>query len=238
MDSYLDFNAKLYLEEYYNKLDEENLFLLKNFNYVYSNYIHNNDLRAIEVGAGPTIYQFISMSKVVKELVIFDCCWDNIVTSREFLVKKRNLGFWKEYFEAVKDFESSKVAEIVTRVCNVDYEYINADFDFYEFKERFELCSINFFPESISDSEEIFLSRLRKLITLIQVGGFFSIAFLENAKFYKVFERKYKSFPINLEYFKKKLEGEFHILFYDHFDVKDTSRGYSGLGYIWAKKVK
>ena len=67
LNDFSTFSARAYLGEFYPNLNPENEFLLRFYHEFYSTIPKQHSL--IEIGGGPTIFQLLSASRKVDEII-------------------------------------------------------------------------------------------------------------------------------------------------------------------------
>ena len=96
-----NFSPKEYLNEYFDTLSNENKKILDWYREIYSNMAGSELL--LEVGGGPTIYQFISAQDRVGSIYFTDYLESNL---EEIKLLKENNGFcWDPFIEYVMERE-------------------------------------------------------------------------------------------------------------------------------------
>ncbi len=200
-----NFSARSYLEEYYSSWDDdEGNFLMAFFHEAYSRIGHMR--RLLEIGGGPTIYQLISASRKVDEIVFSDFLEENRNEVKKWVFGEPEAFNWDECFEAVLRLEHREVnkqavedkksllrGKIKSFVkCDIFQEKPIGDF-----KVPFDVVSVNFCPESIDDGKEAFLLAMDNIAGLVKPNGWLVMTLLKKGRFYTVGNHVFPVFPVD-----------------------------------------
>lgn len=216
------FSPSEYLREYYSSLNDENIFLLEAFHKLYLN-ISENGFSYLEVGGGPTIYQLISASRVVNNIIFTDLCFSNLVEVKRWLYRS-SFGFdWSKYFEYVGKLEGVDSFIVEARLRSRLFTFRNIDI-FNKINFNADIVASNFCIESIVDNEEEFLYLLNNCKSVC--NKYLVLSLLKNATHYNVLEGRFSAFSLDFDYIVSKLT-DFDIVFSDIFNC-DSGRGYDG----------
>jgi hypothetical protein len=202
------FSPKQYLEEYYQKLSKENCALLDWYRNIYDNMGEKQSL--LEIGGGPTIYQFISASTKVKSITFTDFSQKNLNTLKQW-TKNRN-SFWDKFIEySLKNEQGKNIPrkEIGARkkqVASKISKFILMDVGKRQnsFENKFDIVQSNFCLESSTDDISEYKRMLRNLYHYLKKNGILLMVALEGAIVYKVKKKYYPSI-----YLDKKLAREY-----------------------------
>ncbi len=240
------FSPKYYLNDYFLEEDNEGKYLLRFYHKVYNS--SSGVSRLLEVGGGPTIYQLISASAVTDQIIFSEYLDDNRKEITKWIKGSRGAFNWDKYFRFVLQLEGKKCSqsslrEIKRRLRDKIKAVIFCDVlknNVLKTKKYkiFDAVSINFCSESITDNEKDFILSLRNITALLKENGLLVMTLLKNAKYYKVGEVKFCSFPVNERYIKKVLPR----IGYSDIKIKsykaEPERPYNGFICLTAKKIK
>lgn len=238
------FSPSDYLKEYYCEIGRENKSLLKFFHEVYTGIGHKNTL--LEIGGGPTIYQLISASSKVTKIIFSEFLKANREEIKKWMEKDSEAFNWDRYFEFVLKLENKKInkenlEKIKNRLRNKIKEIIRCDvyqknpLEPKKYK-NFDIISVNFVPESITDNEKEFILIMKNISSLLRTKGILVMTLLKGAKFYKVGKLKFPGFSVDERYIKKILSK----LGYQNISIQSVdaehNQGYEGLIFLTAIK--
>ena len=205
LDTYSSFNPRIYLDEYYSTVGQENSFLLKFYHDIFENLPAG--LSMFELGGGPTIYQLLSASKKVKSIVFSDYLQNNLAEVAGWLVKDHNSFSWRKFSFAVAELEGaeclqSKAIEIEERTRNclealVPCDALLPSVSVSVAQRKFDILSSSFCLECISKEENEFVNALFNAKKLLEPKGYLLLTMLKNSSWYQVADRSYPSVPIN-----------------------------------------
>lgn len=182
--------AKTYLEDNYDRVDDENAFLLEFFHDIYSKLPPAG--RLVEIGGGAGLYMLISARRVVEKVVYAepgDWCRAEIQAWRDGSAKAHN---WTVFFEYVRQLEGKErsvedmQAQLRSRISEItpcDVYASNCGFNLGK-GEEFDIVSSNFCAESITSDIEKFELSIRNIVSLIAPGGHLVLSMLEDGRFW------------------------------------------------------
>ena len=210
IDNFEDFSPIDYLQEYYSTLEKENIFLLNFFHNTYYRFPTGGTL--IEVGGGPTLYQLISASEKVSSITFTEFHRANRQACELWLKKDKGAFNWDPFLEYVKDLEGVNTIEILEERMR---EKINRILPCNLFSknpidsnEKFDIVSMNFCAESITNTEEDFKKTMDNCLSLLKEGGRVVMTFLAGANYYRVGKRHFPAYPLTKDYLLHFLEKE------------------------------
>ncbi len=241
---YSTFDPVLYLAEYYRHLGTENRFLLDFHHDVYSGMEPGG--RMLEFGGGPTIYQLLSASKVMEEIVFAEFLESNRRELLKWIFSSAEAADWTRYLDYVLSLEglepcpasrsaltarlSTKITEVIE--CDANLPNILASRAFIPF----DVVASSFCLECITGDEERFIGYVAKLSACIRPGGTLVLALLKNARSYRVGQRLFPAFPLDERYIIALLQ----TLGYGRIRLRtappEADQGYAGLIALTAQK--
>ncbi len=101
----------------------------------------------------------------------------------------------------------------------------------------FDVASVFFCPESITNNEKDYISSIKNVTNLIKKDGIMVMGVIKNAKYYKVGKRNFPALPIDEEYLENTLNKlKCEITNMSSVDSED-GKGYDGLITLTARKL-
>ncbi len=234
-----------YFKEYYANIDLENHFLLQFLHEVY-NTIDCRGKRLLEVGGGPTIYQLISACSSVGEIIFSEYLDTNRDEIRKWINNDPLTSNWDIYIEHVLGLEkidaSKESIEIRKNLLRnkindiVPCDLFNEDPLFPKSFDEFDVLSVNFCPESITNNKEDFLKAVKNFSSLLKKSGLLVMCLLKNATSYKVGELNFPAYSVNEVFIAETLKNlSFNDITLRSFPAEFNS-GYEGLIALTATK--
>jgi hypothetical protein len=238
------FNAPGYLHEYYSKIGDENSALLKFFHKTYKKL--NSKKSLLEFGGGPTIYQLISASSKVKEIIFAEYVKGNREEIKKWAKKDPKAFNWEDYFKFVLKLENKKINDkeiekIKQRLRGRIKEIIKCD----AYKQNplspkkyplFDIVSVCFVPESATDNEKTYQLFINNIASMLKTKGILIMVLLKNAKFYHIGKTKFPAYPVDEKYVKNILENiGFSKIRMESINA-EHEQGYEGMVFLTAVK--
>lgn len=199
------FLARKYLEEYYSSLEKSEKRLLNFYDFAYKKA---KGRTLLEIGGGPTLYQLISASKVVKEIYFTDYLAENLSELAQFKKKQPGAFNWNRFFAYVAKLEKGDKQALEDRLRKKLKKILKLDLNSdspLPFKKKFDLVSMNFCAESITDNEQLFKLYLKRSFSYLKKDGYFVGAFLRKANYYTIGRRRFPAYYLDEESLKKTL---------------------------------
>ena len=255
-----NFRPEEYLETYYpvlpessvfgdaetpKSVSEENLALLRFYAKTQTELQPTRErLCMLEVGGGPTIYQLISLSKLVNRICFTDFLRSNL-RSVENWVRTGSDTRWLSYIRAAMQYEHGKPPtkkevllrekELKRKVSLVRYDVVRDHF-FAPAPEKYDLVSSSFCIECISQSKAIWFHALKNISKKIAVRGSLVMTALRMASTYTIQGRNLPSTPIDEEdVLVALLDLGFSNIQISSQDCLGENK-YSGMIYVLARK--
>jgi hypothetical protein len=251
--SFSTFNSRDYLNEYYSSIGSENESLMQFYAQIYKAI--DEDSVLLEFSGGPTIYPLITAASKVKAIHFSDYLKANRDEVKLWKSKDENAFDWDIYFKRALELEGSaainneaiqkreellrtKIKKII-RVNAFKSDPINE-----KSREAYDVISVNFVPESITDSEEQWEATIHNITSMLKNGGILVTTALKNATYYKVgnklfpavnitekkLEKTLNKFGLKVSYLKTVPAQELDVNSPDY-------EGYKGFIFIVAKKA-
>jgi len=232
-----DFPARQYLSEYYPCLDFENCALMSFLHRTYS-FIGKKE-RLIDLGSGPTIYQFISASKAINEIISSDPLTSNRQEVLSWLAKKSNAYNWDAFIDYVSELErkgtspgdseriKARMRKRITSVIPCDIH--NEEPLGIPAANLFDVASAHFCLESAAETLDEFSNCLKSIIRILAPDGFFVASFLKGAQSYRVGDKWFPSLALNETLVKQLFRASGLVLLQMDTIAVEVHRGYEGL---------
>ena len=179
------FSAREYLKEFYPSLNPENEFLLKFYHDFYASIPHQRTL--LEIGGGPTIFQLLSASRKVDEIIFSEyaqSCRDEV---NLFLKDDPNSWNWDTYIqfeinleknmetiEFMKTLLRSRIRNVIP--CDV---YMKNPLEPEDYPP-FDILTMGGVVDCISKTEEDLKLGLENSFSLLKQDGYFVGFFAKN----------------------------------------------------------
>lgn len=237
------FSSQDYLNDYYIDVSNENKSILNWYHKVYTE-IKKKDLKLLEIGGGPTVYQFISAVNKVKEITFTDYSKENLDEIKKWKILDSKAFNWDEFVKHVIKLENKNHTEIMKRLESIRKKIKNIyKVDLNTTDKRFigknDIVQANFCPESATDDITEYKTMLRNIYLYLRGGGTLLMTALEGAIVYK---NGPKYFPaIYLD--EKLIEQYLHEAGFSEIIIEKTLADnpseckYHGILYIKAKKM-
>lgn len=261
-----NFQPKEYLETYYpplvldsEKINEESEIStnFENFNLIefYAKTVlpivsklPSQNLKMLEVGGGPTIYQLINLASAVEQIIFTDFLKENLGTVQAWALT--NNSFWKSFVTIALSLELGRNAtdsEIAERENLVRKKLIFSQYDVlqnqvlagHEFSEdQFDIVSSNFCLESITQDYNQWQNGMHTLCNKVAKNGLLIITALQNSFNYQVGNRFFPATNINSSDIEETLSNEnFQILHCQTHHSLGHKLGYEGMIFTIATKT-
>lgn len=250
--SFSSFDSKDYLNEYYSRIGTENETLLRFFNSSYKKAKKNGLM--LEFSGGPTIYPLISAAPVVKEIHFTDFLDTNLQEVQKWKNRSVEAFDWTIFFRKVLEIEGKinikkddiYKRETLLRSKMTTFIHCNA----FErnplgknYREMYDLLNVNFVPDSIANSKQVWERLIKNICSLIKPNGLLLMSALKDATYWKAGKSFFPAVKIDendLERILKNLHFEIQTLFMIPAEVVDEKarnyEGYKGMIFIAAKK--
>lgn len=232
---YTEFKPSNYLEEFYSGSDvgDENLFILKFYHQFFGGCEKN--LKMLDLGGGPCIYQDISASGNAEEIIFSEYLESNCNEVRDWLDGALSAFDWSVYFSIVAKWEKKKMEDLEARVrerikavihCDLMKDLVLED---EKYNGYFDLAISAFCVEGVTaDKKEFnkFFPRIRKLM---KDGGQFIGTVVRNCRGCKVCGQDFVVTPLTeMDLQSALLEGGFKDVELDVMET-DTTHGYDAI---------
>ena len=247
-DTFVPFNPKAYLMEYYYHLGEENKELLHFHDDVYSR-IFNETKRAciLEFGGGPTIYQLISAAKYPVSIDFSDYLDVNLDELKVWLHDRPGNFPWNSFIQYVleREGENSDLHSIERRaqlIRSKVKQLLHCDARETDplgpaYRSWYDIVSANFVLESVAEELDEWDRLLDHLLSLVKPPGYLVMSVVIGSERYRVGEHYYPVTPLTPEIVITKLkEKNLSIVLTHSVDAEHRDeQGYEGIFMVLAK---
>ena len=238
----VNFPARKYLSEYYRCLDYENYALMSFLHRAYS-FIGRKQ-RLIDIGSGPTIYQFISASRAINQIISSDPLLLNRQEIVSWLTEDSHAYNWDAFIDYASELESmegsirdsqhikARMRKHITSVVPYDIhtELIPSA------EEFFDVASAHFCLECAADTLDDFSYCLRNILRILKPDGFFVTSLLKKAHSYSVGDLWLPALPVKEELIEQLFVASGLVLIQLETVKVDAHRGYEGIIFCLSKK--
>jgi len=233
----INFPTRQYLSEYYQSIDFENYALMSFLHRAYS-FIGKRQ-RLLDVGSGPTIYQFASASKVINKIVASEPLLSNRREILSWLAEDSDAFNWdafithaavlegKEGSQEDCQYIKDRMRKCITSVIPCDIH--NEEPLFISVEELFDVASAHFCLEAASGTIDEFLYCLRNVLRVITPDGFFIASLLKEAHYYAVSDTWLPSLAVNETLIEELFTASGLVLLRSETITVEPQRGYQGI---------
>lgn len=238
------FDPKLYLREYYNHIGPENEVLLSFLVSSFKKVPIGSEV--LDFGTGPTAYQLIAAARVAKTV---DCAEFLEVNRKELekWVNDRPGRFnWRKYTSRIMELEDGSLPSDIEvkrrerdtkskiRVMRGDATKVAP----LNSNRRYDVLSVHFVPESITDSKQKYVRYLSNIMTILKPSGYFIMSAIIGAKSYKAGKHTFPAVPVSKEDLIKEVinNGIIPDSIQTSFVPAEKSQGYNGLLFLFGEK--
>lgn len=232
-----NFPTHQYLSEYYQCLDFENSALMSFLHRAYS-FIGRRQ-RLLDIGSGPTIYQFISASRVINEIVSSDPLLSNRREILSWLAEDSDAYDWDAFINYVTVLErkegsledpqhiKDRVRRCITSVIPCDIH--NVEPLLISVEELFDVASAHFCLESATETLDEFFHCLQNILRIIKPDGFFIASILKEAHSYPIGDTWLPSLAVNETLVEQLFKASGLVLLQSETITVEAQRGYEGI---------
>lgn len=226
------FDTDAYLAQYYDSICSENDFLLRFYHRAFAAPCDGG--RMLELGGGPTLYQLISASRVVDEIVFAEYEADNRARIRQWLDAAATAYDWEPYFARVAAWEGSTARALEQRLRNRIRRLTRCDLTRTipvpgELPRSFDLLNSAFCIESVAASPDELHRYFSRCCSLLRPGGRLLGVSVRNCSAYLVGDDWYHAYALDEAVLAEALAGAgLAIATLETFPTDDR-RGYDGI---------
>lgn len=183
------FGGRQYLNDYYSSLYWMEKRILKFLHEFYKTLPKRPGRILLELGGGPTISHLLSSSGKMEKIVFAEFLPANRAEINKFLVADVKAFNWQKYLAYAAKLEKIKPAQIAERLRAKVTEVIACDLNKQHpllLKRKFDVVSVNFCPESITDNPLKFAGYFKKIASYVKPGGWLVMGLLRKSSYYPV----------------------------------------------------
>lgn len=230
--NWAQFDPQTYLKDNYIQLHEEDKKIIKLLTKFYQKI---PQLKLIcEVGAGPNLYPIMATLPRADRIEVVEYSLRNII----YLMKQKKCidAFWNSY---------SDLFQRESNLYNIDIHWelkqklIIKQGSIYKLpKEKYDLSSMHFCAESITENKKKFTDACMKFISSVKQGGYLVASFMENSKNYHVGNILFPSYPVNKQILKQVFESYTTnlVIYRVPKAIKALRPGYTGMLLLTAQR--
>ena len=258
-----DFDSKLYLQLFYTSvegsLDEKgatsfHLNQVLDFYRRYNSKWDINAARLLEFGGGPSITGLISAAPYFKQIVFSAHTESERKEVEMWKFEKDGAHDWSNHFkfvanelegiagDAVWQDREKLLRQCITSIIGCD---IFQDYPLSIKQDPFEVIYTSLCLEAACITYTEYKAAVRKLVTLIKLGGFLVMLIVERQTFYMVGNKKWTSLYLTLEQVKEALAEAGMVVLVAERDVapliqiqNPTTSDYKALLFVAAQRVE
>ncbi|XP_075462661.1 nicotinamide N-methyltransferase-like [Ascaphus truei] len=247
-----EFNPKAFAETYFCDenfplIDECMGFPLKKLHDTFSSGRVRGDTM-IDISAGPNIYQLLSASDIFKEIIVLETTEPNIQEFEKWLKKDPGAADWSYAAKALCELEGNredwqvkedKVRRAVKQVVKWDVAKDNP-LDPVVLPQVDCVLSL-WCLNHISRDKEAYRSNLRKITSLLKIGGHLLLFGGLNMTYYMIGEHRFFILPYDKKFLREALSDAGYVI--ENMDVLPSRKGcdlvdYEHLGFVIARKER
>jgi len=197
MNDWKNFNPETYIKHNYSNIHQEDKQIIRRLVKFYSQ--HHLLKLGLDIGTGPNLYPLILMLPITKKIESIDFNRQNINYLKGQIMKmNRN---WKRFFNFIKKIYKQSGINLIN---SLKTKVIIKQGDIYQLaEEKYDLVSMFFCAESITNDYEKFSSVCNKLINSVKINGLIVAAFMENSSQFFVGKIRHKTYLVNIKCLKK-----------------------------------
>jgi NNMT/PNMT/TEMT family len=243
VDDYGLFKPLDYLTEYHTHWDVEDdcssRFIHKTFQSIEAQQ------SLIDIGGGPTLYQFIAARNKVSTITFAEYLECNRREVEKWQKNEPDAFNWDPYFEYYLQLEKgahhSTIADMKSCLRSKKWDFVPCDLHgsppIPGPERTFDIVSSHYCVEAICKNDADLGSKLSKLVALSRPGGYLIMSVIKDADCYQVGDFNFYAYPISVEKCQTALKGlGCKILDLDISPV-EPGRNYGGMFCLFAKKA-
>ena len=223
-----EFDSDWYYNHNYKLLHEEDLQILRIVRDFFATLDPSNQRNGIDVGSGTNLYPALAMLPLCQDITLYEHSASNVAWLRREIQSYSPSwdAFWKPLHTAplYKSIDSPR--ETLAALAHVDKGNI---FDLPE--SRWDIGTMFFAAESLSDAPAEFRAALRRFIASLRTGAPFAAAFMEDSLGYNTGTHRFPAVAISVNDVKNCLAAEVRNFDIHRIDLteKPLRDGYGGM---------
>ncbi|MEE6516856.1 hypothetical protein FKM82_026648 [Ascaphus truei] len=236
-----------YCDEKYPLIDEGVGFPLKKLHETFSSGRVTGDT-LIDISAGPSIYHLLSACDIFKEIIVIEFTEPNIQEFDKWLKKDPGAADWSYAAKAVCELEGNregwqvkedKVRRVIKQVVKWDVTKDNP-LDPVVLPQVDCVLSV-WVLHGISRDKEAYRSNLKKIASLLNIGGLLLLFGAFNMTYYKIGEHRFFFLSYDETFLREALSDAGYVI--ENMDVLPSRKGtdkldYDHLVYVIARKER
>lgn len=239
------FDARAYLEEYYDHIGEENKALLTFLHNAYTTIFETQkEATLLELGGGPTIYQLLSAARYPVTIDFSEYLPQNRAEVRLVLYSHDDQYNWEQFVKFVLSLESrtettqARLDMVRRRVRSILHCDVRSDTPLGpHMKHPYRIVSVHFVPESITTDKHKWASYMDNILSLLAPDGYLVMSAIMGAEYYRLHDRYFPAVPVSLEDITHKLRRhDIRLLVSDIVQAEHQDQGYDGIGMLLGHK--
>ena len=223
-DDYIDqFDPKAYLNNYYKAEGDEvelfNEFALRSYHEFWAKMAAKKNLRVLDFGGGPSIYDLISAAPYSEEIIFAEYSEKNRQVVEKWLQKSPDSHDWLPYFKfVVQTLEGKKSEDVAVREselrkkishvlpCDIRWEDpVEWPADWSPQTATFDVVSTSLCIEAAVKSFDDYSQAIAKLRSYLKPGGYLIMYSVTGESFYTVGTEKFHTFNVTEKQIKDAL---------------------------------
>ena len=248
-DTFVPFDPRAYLREYYSHLGNENRALLHFLDEAYARiFTEISAARMLEFGGGPTIYQLISAARYAVSIDFSEYLDANLKEVQLWLRNRPGQFCWDSFIRYVLDREGAHphpgavalrrelIRSKIERLIYCDAK--KTDPLGSAFRSPYDIVSVHFVLESITTEMAEWNVCVDHVAPLVRPHGYLLMCAIMGASSYRVGQLYFPAVPISPEMIETKLKQQHFAIMRTHAieaEHKDE-QGYDGIFMVLARK--
>lgn len=201
------FNPLVYIQNNYSYIHDEDKEIIKILVEFYNSLPYLK--KSVEIGCGPNIYPLmLALSKINSiEIVEYSARNINYLQNQIKNLDKNWFLFWDFITSLDSKRENINLVDSLRNKVKIEQSSI-----YNLSKNKFDLASMFFCAESITDDKNEFISVCRKFVDCVKTNGYLVAAFMENSKGYSISGIKFPSISISQKDLKQVFKNNVNDL--------------------------
>jgi hypothetical protein len=248
-DTFVPFDPRAYLREYYSHLGSENRALLHFLDAAYARiFTEMRTARMLEFGGGPTVYQLISAAKYPVSIDFSEYLDANLQEVQLWLQDAHGQFSWDSFIRYVLEREGTDahpgavarrrhlIRSKIERLLYCDAKVSNPLGS--AFGSPYDIVSVNFVLESITTDMDEWNVFVERVAPFVRPHGYLLMCAIMGASSYRVGQRYFPAVPISPEIMEIKLKQQhFSIVLNQMIEAEHKDeQGYDSICMVLARK--
>jgi hypothetical protein len=227
--------VQTYLAENYRQVHPADAAVIAHHGAFYRDLAPDSVPLALELGAGPNLYPLFLAASCSRRIHAVEPSAANLAYLRGQLAGGPDPS-WRAFHAACRRAVPSVPDSPVEALARV--EVVTGDASTVE-PGRYDLASMHFMAESVTESEEEFRDLCRRFVGAVRPGGLLVAAFMENLGRFEMAGRQWPSFPVDAAGVVAAFAGEVVDLAVSRIDDDPSlpAWGYTGMVLLTARRA-